>query len=76
MSDENTTITAPAATDDRECTIKLLTGQMDGVQAIRDDRIKWLGEATDLLKQLAMGVAQPHPADHFLSRDAAAREAR
>ena len=71
-----TTTTSPAATDARKCAMKLIAGQIDGVRAIRDDRIKWMGEATDLLARLCAGAGHTRPVDHSVDQDATAREAQ
>lgn len=76
MSDENTTITAPAATDARNCMMNLIAGQMVSVKAIREDRIKWLTESTYPLTPHAVKPVQPHPADNSVSRDAVIREVK
>ncbi|MDQ0455159.1 hypothetical protein [Rhizobium paknamense] len=71
MITETTTTQAPAATDARERLLNLISGQLESVYAMREERINWFKEAAYLLRQVELWAVQHEPEGHLIFRDPA-----
>ncbi len=68
----NTTTNAAQATDAaREDLLNLISGRLEAVRAMPEDRLDWLKEAAALLREVEAWAVERHPAGYLIYRDPA-----
>lgn len=68
----NTITSTHDATDAREALLNLISGRLETIRAMPEDRIEWLKEAAALLEEVEAWTFDRHASGRLVFRDPAA----